>query len=322
MSNTSSEHRMQCMEVWGSNEAVDSGVAMAGLDAWVYSRPWHDENFGGDVHYVSSCATGRITRLLLADVSGHGETVAEAARVLRTLMRRYVNHVEQRVFMGSMNRAFGQLDDQRFATSVIASYFAPRRQLIVSNAGHPPPLLYRNKTDSWSFVTHDDAEPPAAGRLANMPLGVIDLTEYDEQRLTLDVGDMVLLYTDALTEAVGRDGAQLGLDGLLRLVRSIDVANTGGIVHGLRQRIVELNEANLDGDDLTIMLFRPNGIGGGSNFFSRAWAGMRIIGMAIARPFGSRSPVPWPEMTLENFLGVRTANVLRRLRANRRQPDA
>ena len=30
--------RMQCMEVWGGNHAVDTGVIMAGLDAWLYSR--------------------------------------------------------------------------------------------------------------------------------------------------------------------------------------------------------------------------------------------------------------------------------------------
>src|SRR5205814_3709017 len=49
---------LQCMEVWGGNQVVDSGVVMAGLDAWVYSRPVNDDEGGGDVHYVSSCAAG------------------------------------------------------------------------------------------------------------------------------------------------------------------------------------------------------------------------------------------------------------------------
>ena len=67
---------MQCMEVWGGNQTADSGVIMAGLDAWVYSKPFGGADGGGDVYYVSSCATGRITRLLVADVSGHGTPAA------------------------------------------------------------------------------------------------------------------------------------------------------------------------------------------------------------------------------------------------------
>src|SRR4051812_15561034 len=83
-------HRMQCMEVWGGNRAVESSVSMAGLDAWVYSKPYGENaSAGGDVYYVSSCATGRITRLLVADVAGHGDAVGQVGTQLRTLMRRY-----------------------------------------------------------------------------------------------------------------------------------------------------------------------------------------------------------------------------------------
>ena len=49
----------EAMEVWGGNQPADSGVIMPGLDAWVYSRPHGEATAGGDVHYVSSCATGR-----------------------------------------------------------------------------------------------------------------------------------------------------------------------------------------------------------------------------------------------------------------------
>lgn len=81
-------HTMRCLEVWGGNQAVDNGVVMAGLDAWLYSRPYRDHAAGGDIHYVSSCAAGLVTRVLVADVSGHGSAVADAATKLRNLMRR------------------------------------------------------------------------------------------------------------------------------------------------------------------------------------------------------------------------------------------
>ena len=129
---------MQCMEVWGGNTATDNGVIMPGLDAWVYSRPYKGDDAGGDIHYVSSCATGRITRILVADVSGHGQQVAKVAVSLRALMRRYVNYIDQMRVVQGLNVEFATLAQAgSFATAVVASYFAeplssrqaaPRRQ--------------------------------------------------------------------------------------------------------------------------------------------------------------------------------------------------
>ena len=79
---------MQCMEVWGGSQIASSGVELAGLDVWIYSKPFDQAQRGGDVYYVSSCASGRISRLLLADVSGHGKSVASTAADLRAYLRR------------------------------------------------------------------------------------------------------------------------------------------------------------------------------------------------------------------------------------------
>ena len=76
---------MKCMEVWGGHQAVDQSLQMPGLKVWVYSRPYGKAIGGGDVYYLSFCASGRITRMLLADVSGHGETVSQVAVGLRDL---------------------------------------------------------------------------------------------------------------------------------------------------------------------------------------------------------------------------------------------
>ena len=93
---------MQCMEVWGGSQLTSAGVELGGLDVWVYSKPFGEAQRGGDVYYVSSCATGRISRLLLADVSGHGQSVASTAADLRTLMRRFVNRLDQKQFVTLM----------------------------------------------------------------------------------------------------------------------------------------------------------------------------------------------------------------------------
>src|SRR5688572_17415858 len=128
---TAQAQTMQCMEIWGGNQFVDTSVAMPGLDAWVYSKPYGEsDSGGGDVHYVSSCATGRITRLLVADVSGHGAQVCDVAGILRTLMRKYVNYIDQGEFVRSMNRQFVTMSAAAcFATAIVTTFFAPTNSL-------------------------------------------------------------------------------------------------------------------------------------------------------------------------------------------------
>ena len=88
MNSTDESQRMQCMEVWGGNVRVERHFQTPGLDVWISCQPEGQADAGGDVYYLSSCASGRITRILLADVSGHGELVASTAAGLRDLMRK------------------------------------------------------------------------------------------------------------------------------------------------------------------------------------------------------------------------------------------
>src|SRR6202044_267183 len=128
--------------------------------AWIYSKPFGQAQRGGDVYYVSSCASGRISRLLLADVSGHGKSVASTAADLRTLMRRFVNRLDQTEFVRLLNRQFSELSSAgSFATAIVTTFFAPSRRLIVCNAGHPRPLIYRAAERKWDLLGHEGHVP-------------------------------------------------------------------------------------------------------------------------------------------------------------------
>ena len=86
---------------------------------------------GGDVYYVSSCAAGRLTRILLADVSGHGEQVAHIAAQLRDLMRENIEVTNHHQFVVDMNRQFeAGTQDGTFATAVVASFFATHEVVV------------------------------------------------------------------------------------------------------------------------------------------------------------------------------------------------
>jgi sigma-B regulation protein RsbU (phosphoserine phosphatase) len=294
---------MQCMEVWGGNQPTDSGVVLAGLDAWVYSKPYRGAIGGGDVYYVSSCATGRIVRLLVADVSGHGQAVSDAAIQLRALMRQYVNHLDQTRFVDSLNKKFSALAQAgSFATAVVTTFFAPTKRLTLCNAGHPPPLLYRARTRQWTYLRHDG--PSTEESPANLPLGVIDLADYQCFDVTLGLGDLVLCYSDALIEARSAGGEFLGSDGLLEIIQSLDPAQSGTLVSRLLDAIAARTGGELGGDDVTLLLFRPNGLGLRRPLLDRLLGPVRVLGGVWQAMIDRSRPFPWPDLRVANVGGA------------------
>lgn len=248
--------RMQCMELWGGNTSVSRAVTTPGLEVRVHSRPHAGAAGGGDVHYVSSCASGRITRLLLADVSGHGEDASRLALSLRDLMRANVNLIDHTQFVREMNRQFSsQLSTDRFATAVVCTYFSPKRSLQIGNAGHPPPLLYRAATGRWSQAEHN-ADDTDSDDPADFPFGVLPAADYSRLETRLDSGDLLLCFSDAFTESVGASGVPLGAAGLLRCVRQLDAAAPEQIVPELLDRLAGEHPDNLTQDDATVFLVR------------------------------------------------------------------
>lgn len=251
VSEQESKH-LQCMEVWGGNQAVATAVAMPGVDAWIFSRPDAGAEGGGDVHYASSCAAGALTRMLIADVAGHGNAVSDIARRLRKLMQRHINQHAQTRFVRAMNQEFaGMTKLGIFATAIAMTYDAPVNRLQVCNAGHPPPLIYRQEMRRWTYLEHD---AQSAGR--NFPLGIDDVADYEEFETPIAIGDLVLCYTDALPEARLDEARRLEPSGLLELVNTLDVTDPQRMIPNLLNRIDALGRID---DDLTMLLVRPNG---------------------------------------------------------------
>ena len=294
---------LQCMEVWGGNQAVESSVTLAGLDAWVFSVPHRGDGAGGDIHYVSSCATGRINRLLVADVSGHGESVADIARHLRDLMRRFVNHVDQRAFVRSLNREFAAIAQTgRFATAVVMTYWSPTGRLQICNAGHQRPLLYRARSREWIFMVPTTTSPAPPGPISDLPLGILDATQYGLDRITLDASDMVLLYTDSIPEAENAAGEVLGESGLLDLVRRLPPLAPEAFVRAVHAAVRDFRGGEPQ-DDETLLLFRPNDRAPKMTMGDRLETIGRVVrGTAASlRPGGP--PLALPDLSIENIGG-------------------
>ena len=310
---------MQCMEVWGGSQLTARGVAFGGLDAWVYSKPHGNAQHGGDVYYASSCATGRITRLLLADVAGHGLSVASTAADLRTLMRRFVNRLDQTEFVRLLNQQFMKLSkDGAFATAVVATFFEPSRRMTVCNAGHPWPLVYRAALQQWDFLgrhASDQLGAKAEAGPSNLPLGLLEISEYDQFDIELEPGDRVLSYTDALMESNDAGGEMLGENGVLRILRQLGDVEPEKLIETLLAEIAKRYPQNLTEDDVTVLMVRANGHKAHFTFGEKLGALLQFA-RSLIRTFNSRAErPPFPDLNLANLGGAIIPALGRRWRA-------
>lgn len=296
---------MQCMEVWGGNGACENGVTMPGIDAWVLSLPCAGQAAGGDIHFVSSCGTGRISRVMVADVAGHGPAAADLAVKLRALMRRYVNYVDQSALCSRINSEFTALaDDGRFATAVVATFWAPTRYLAVSNAGHPRPVLYSAAARAWAAIDADGEEPGQRGGAGALPLGIDRGSCYGEMGVRLRRGDVLLIYTDSLIEAKSPDGRMLGEAGLLKLLVELNPDDPGGLARALLDGVRVHTGGRALEDDATIVVLACNGLAVRAPLGAQARASAEFVGMLLRGVLGrGLRSLPWPEPRADNLLG-------------------
>jgi sigma-B regulation protein RsbU (phosphoserine phosphatase) len=313
MTSQSTTH-MQCMEVWGGSQLTSRSVTLGGLEACVFSKPYGEAQRGGDVYYASSCATGRITRLLLADVAGHGHSVAATAADLRTLMRRFVNRLDQSEFVRLLNQQFADLSKEgTFATALVTTFFAPSRRLTVCNAGHPRPLLYRHSPAQWNLLGHEPANP--AAKMSNVPLGMFNSAEYEHFDVELEPGDCFITYSDALIESRDADGEMLGEEGLLRILRLLGNNEPQTLITSLLHEITERYSENLSHDDVTVMVVRANGEEPQFSFREKLAAIFRFFAALLGSINPRAERPPMPDFTVPNVGGAIFPALGRRWRA-------
>jgi serine phosphatase RsbU (regulator of sigma subunit) len=192
-----------------------------------------------------------------------------------------------------------------FATAVVATFLAPTRTLTFSNAGHPVPLVYTSRDGKWRLL---DSQKNNGGQLhgpSDLPLGIFENGTYAELDLELDVGDLILFYTDAFIESQAASGDLLGTDAFLKIVSELDGHQPEQLLEQIVAKVTSLHPGNLTNDDVTLLLFRPTGKASQVPFKNRILAPFRFVkGVAQSLLNGGRG-MPLPEFSKENLLGTK-----------------
>ncbi len=176
-----------------------------GLDVGAYYQT--AKNAGGDYYDFFPLPGGKLG-MLIADVSGHGTPAAVVMAVTHSIAHTHEAEPDPpSKLLNFINRhltARYTNGTGTFVTAFYGIYDPATRQLRFANAGHNPPRLKRGKGGPNGIVEG----------AANLPLGIDPDEVYVDDVQTLQPGDILVLYTDGITEARSHDGELFGTERL------------------------------------------------------------------------------------------------------------
>jgi len=210
------------------------------------ARYYPHDLIGGDFYDVRQLDASRYA-LFLADVRGHGVSAALYTMSLKNLSDRCGDMAaDPEKFLSAVNRELGRVTvDESFATAFYGLLDSATGALQYCNAGHPPPLHYRAATgEVTELASH------------GLPLGIVEDEIGENDSVTLAKGDLVLLYTDGLTEAADRAGRMIGVETLIAMLKK-EMGRPGPrMLERLYRRVEEAcGEVSFD-DDITLVSVR------------------------------------------------------------------
>jgi phosphoserine phosphatase RsbU/P len=267
--------RLACFELWGGNGKAAHPIELPGLLGWIWGTPFGRAAGGGDVYYVSVCSKGQVSRIALADVAGHGESARLVAERLRRVLQQHSDNWDQSALMRELNEAF-QRDAKgvQFATAVVLGFYFGTGELLFSNAGHLPLLWHHAENGVWDWL---EERTPHAKDVAGLPLGLISGTAYAQTAVEFSRGDLLLLYTDGITESRNESGKELGQEGLLALVRGLSMDLQKGPVAFGHSLVAELKRFRGSGprrdDETIVVLQRQTGLEPAGTMETDNWRG-------------------------------------------------
>jgi sigma-B regulation protein RsbU (phosphoserine phosphatase) len=205
-----------------------------------------DEASGDYFDYI--LRDGNKLGLVVGDVAGHGVGAALVMSTARALLRAFAaTDSSPEEVITRLNRFLSEdVETGNFMTLFYGEVSLAERRLVYVRAGHNEPLLYRRETGEF--------EELGEGGVA---LGLIDDFEFEVAGpVRLDPGDLLLLYTDGIIEAMDPASEQFGKERLKTILSANRDLSARELVSRIRQAVRGHAGTNRQEDDYTLVLAR------------------------------------------------------------------
>jgi serine phosphatase RsbU (regulator of sigma subunit) len=203
------------------------------------------QDVGGDFFDIFSREKGTCT-LVLADVAGKGVPaallMALSSTIIRVLSRWSKKPLE--ILQASNNIFIEDSGTVSFITMFYAVLDISGSRLQYVNAGHNPPVLYRC---DGSFEMLDSNGPV---------IGLMDTASYDQKSIDLHAGDVLVIYSDGVTEAMNSKGIMFSEEHLCKVICEYHEKSASDIIQVILQEIHEFIKEEPQSDDITIMILK------------------------------------------------------------------
>ncbi|NLD27883.1 MAG: SpoIIE family protein phosphatase [Myxococcales bacterium] len=223
---------------------VDS-PKIEGLD--VAGRLITAERVGGDYY---DCFTNdpKKPSFVIADVSGHSVGAALIMAAFRSAMRAQRDwEFNSSELMQKINTILFEdlFQAEQFISATYLQYIKSRQLIEYTSAGHPPPIVWRNA--DAAFEEHGTGDPL---------LGIEPKAVFHQRQVVVSKGDVIVLYTDGITEAVDKNGERFGHDRLKECLRDAVVGSAQQIVDVLVETVQAFIDPLPARDDITALVIK------------------------------------------------------------------
>lgn len=223
--------------------------SIPGLDIAAYYRT--STRAGGDYYDFFPLADGG-WGIFIADVSGHGTPAAVLMAITHAIAHAQPGtHAPPAALLHYLNARLtpAYTSSGTFITAFYAVFDPVRRRLSYASAGHNPPRLLRG--DSVISLDENGA----------LPLGIFAETKYAEASIDLERGDLLVLYTDGISEAMpprNKEGARplFGVGRMDEVLRRCGAARAEECVAAMKRAVAEFTQDAPPADDQTLIAMR------------------------------------------------------------------
>ena len=204
------------------------------------------EGVCGDYFDVIPCRKDRIA-FVLADVAGKGMNSLIVMVMIRAIMQLVVNTQKTAAtILTWTNRGItGKINIDHFASLVLANYDSENKKVQIATAGNAPGLIY-----------HESTKEIEALQITSDPIGVDKATVYTDIEFPVEPGDIIVLYTDGLVEAVDANSRQYGVDNIKRLIKDNANLKAADISTKIKKSLKEFCGSAKQHDDQTLLVIK------------------------------------------------------------------